>query len=248
MKTLTNKVALVTGASSGIGRATALALGKAGASVVIGNRREAEGEETARLIRDAGGEVVFIKTDVTRQSDVDAIIKRAVDEFGGLDIAFNNAGVEGNLGPIVEETDENFDFVFGVNVKGLWRCVRAEAQVMAASGGGVIINNSSVAGRGGYAGLSTYVASKHAVEGLSKSVAVEMAEAGVRVNCVAPGPIQTDMADRITGGEPEPFYEMIPMRRFGAPEDVAAMVLFLASDAAGYITGESYAVDGGMSA
>ncbi len=248
MKSLENKVALVTGASSGIGRESAIALARAGASVVIGNRRVAEGEETAAHIRDCGGKAVFIKTDVTKQSNVDAIVQKALDEFGGLDIAFNNAGVEGNLGPLVEETEDNFNFVFDINVKGLWRCMRAEAQAMAASGGGVILNNSSVAGRGGYAGLSTYVASKHAVEGLSKSVAVEMAEVGVRVNCIAPGPIQTDMIDRITAGEPEPFYDMIPMKRFGTSEDIAALVVFLASDAAGYITGESYAVDGGMSA
>ena len=248
MKTLENKVALVTGASSGIGRESAIALADAGASVVIGNRRVAEGEDTAAHIRERGGRAVFIKTDVTSQSDVDAIVQKAIDEFGRLDIAFNNAGVEGALGPIVEETEENFDFVFDINVKGLWRCLRAEAQVMAAAGGGVILNNSSVAGRGGYAGFSTYVASKHAVEGLSKSIAVEMADAGVRVNCIAPGPIQTDMIDRVTGGDPEMLYDMVPMRRFGTAEDVAALVVFLASDAAGYITGESYAVDGGASA
>lgn len=248
MKALENKVALVTGASSGIGRESAITLAAAGAAVVIGNRRAVEGERTASLIREAGGRAVFVQADVTRQGDVDALVGTALSEFGRLDIAFNNAGVEGTLGPIVEETEENFDFVFDINVKGLWRCVRAEACAMAEAGGGVIINNSSVAGRGGYAGLSTYAASKHAVEGLSKSVAVEMAESGVRVNCVAPGPIQTDMIDRLVGDDPEPIQAMIPMKRFGTSQDVADLVVFLASDSAGYITGVSYAVDGGTSA
>ncbi len=248
MSTLDGKVAVVTGASSGIGRETAVALAKAGAKVVLGNRRAAEGEETVRMIEEAGGTAVFVKTDVTNQSDVDALIQKAVGEFGGLDIAFNNAGVEGTLGPMVEETEENFDFVFGINVKGLWRSMQAEAKAMAESGGGVIINNSSIAGRAGYAGLSTYVASKHAVEGLSKSVAVEMAEAGVRVNCVAPGPIQTDMIDRIAGDQADEFRQMVPMKRFGTSEEIAGLVVFLASDSSSYITGESYAVDGGMTA
>lgn len=246
MSVLKNKVALVTGASSGIGRDAALALAKAGAVVVLGNRRESEGEETARLIRESGGEAVFLRTDVTRQADVDALVGRAVDRFGRLDIAVNNAGVEGAMAPIAEETDENFDFVFGINVKGLWRSMRAEIRSMLATGGGSVINMSSVVGRKGFPGFSTYVASKHAVEGLTKAVALEVAERGIRVNSVAPGPIATAMVDRITGGDHASFAEMVPMKRVGRTEEISGLVVFLASDAAGYTTGQSYAVDGGM--
>lgn len=248
MRALENKVAVVTGASGGIGRVSALALAEAGAAVVIGNRRTDEGEATAALIRERGGRATFVKTDVSVAGEVDALVARAVEEFGGLDIAFNNAGVEGALGPMLEQTDENFDFVFGVNVKGVLRSMRAQAAAMRARGGGVILNNSSVAGRKGFPGMSVYAASKHAVEGLTKTAALELAAENIRVNAVSPGPIRTDMMNRVTGGDESGFEAMVPMGRVGESEEIASLVVFLAGDGASYITGQSYAVDGGVAA
>jgi len=248
MSTLEGKVALVTGASSGIGRESALALARAGAAVVIGNRREDAGAETARLITEAGGRAVFQRTDVASQADIDALVQRAQDEFGALDVAFNNAGVEGAPGPLLEDTEENYDHIFNINVKGVWRSMRAEARVMAERGGGVIINNSSGAARKGFPGLVTYSASKGAVDTITRAAAVELGPVNVRVNAVAPGPIETDMMHRVTGGDTSVFDSLIPLGRVGVTEEIAGLVVFLASDAAAYITGQSYAVDGGITA
>ena len=247
MYTLENKVALVTGASSGIGRETAIALAEAGASVVIGNRRVAEGQETADRINAAGGKAVFLQTDVSKEGQNEALVDLAVREFGGLDIAFNNAGVEGEFGRrIVDQTDANYDTVFDINVKGTFLAMRAQAQAMLARGGGSIINNTSGAGVRGFRGASVYSASKHAVEGLSKSAALDLAESGVRVNTVAPGPVETDMMHRATGGDFTLFESIVPMKRVGTPREVASVVVFLASDSASYITGQTYGVDGGF--
>ena len=244
---LENKVAVITGGSSGIGKATALAFARAGAKVVLGARRTDAGEGVARLIRDEGGEAVFVKTDVTDPAQVEALVQTAVDTYGGLDIAFNNAGTEGDkLAPVVEDTAENFKRILEVNVLGVWHAMRAQIPHLVKRGGGVIINNSSVAGRRGFGGFSAYAASKFAVEGLSRSAAQELAEAKVRVNTVAPGPIDTALLDRATGGDQAAFVNFVPMGRVGHVDEVAATVTFLASDAAGYITSQSLAVDGGM--
>lgn len=244
---LENKVALITGASSGIGEATAIALAKAGASVVLGARREDKLATLAKRITDAGGKAVFRKTDVTDGAQVKALVDLAVSEFGGLDIAFNNAGIEGSgLHPITEDTEANFDQIHDINVKGVWHSMRAEIPALIARGGGSIINTTSVAGRKGFGGFSAYVASKFAVEGLSRSAAAELAESSVRVNTVAPGPIVTEMLDRITGGDHAMFAEYTPMKRAGEVDEIAQTVVFLASDASSYITGQSLAIDGGM--
>jgi NAD(P)-dependent dehydrogenase (short-subunit alcohol dehydrogenase family) len=244
---LENKVAVITGGSSGIGKATALAFAKAGAQVVLGARRTDEGEGVARLIRDEGGEAVFVKTDVTDAAQVQALVQTAVNTYGGLDIAFNNAGTEGDrLAPVVEDTPENFKRILEVNVLGVWHAMRAQIPHLVKRGGGAIINNSSVAGRRGFGGFSAYAASKFAVEGLSRSAAQELAEVKIRVNTVAPGPIDTALLDRATGGDHSAFVNFVPMGRPGHADEVAATVTFLASDAAGYITSQSLAVDGGM--
>ena len=246
MNQLDGKVALITGGSSGIGKATALAFAREGAKVAIGARRESEGEAVAKEIRDAGGEAIFVKTDVTDPAQVEALVQAAVDTYGRLDIAFNNAGTEGDrLAPIIEDTEENIRRIFDVNVLGVWHSMRAQIPHLVERGG-TIINNSSVAGRRGFSAFSAYVASKYAVEGLSRSIAQELAASKVRVNTVAPGPIETALLDRATGGDPSGFVSMVPMGRTGKPEEVSAAVVFLASDASSYVTGQSISVDGGM--
>jgi NAD(P)-dependent dehydrogenase (short-subunit alcohol dehydrogenase family) len=244
---LQDKVAVITGGSSGIGKSTALAFAREGAKVVLGARRTDEGEGVARLIRDEGGEAIFVKTDVTDPAQVEALVQTAVDTYGGLDIAFNNAGTEGDqLAPVVEDTAENFKRILDVNVLGVWHAMRAQIPHLIKRGGGSIINNSSVAGRRGFGGFSAYAASKFAVEGLSRSAAQELAAAKVRVNTVAPGPIKTALLDRATGGDHDAFVNFVPMGRAGSADEVAATVTFLASDAASYITSQSLAIDGGM--
>jgi NAD(P)-dependent dehydrogenase (short-subunit alcohol dehydrogenase family) len=244
-----NKVVLITGATSGIGKVSALAFGKAGAKVVVSGRREAEGQAVVAEIKAAGGEATFVKADVAVEADVAALVAKTVATYGRIDIAFNNAGVE-LTGPIVDATEADYRRVFDINVWGVLTSMKHEIPVMLKQGGGVIINTSSVAGHIGMAGASVYVASKHAVEGLTKAAAIEYAKQGIRVNAVAPAAIETDMVTRFTGGGSEEalnyMHSLHPVGRMGRAEEIANPVLFLASDAASFITGISLNVDGGF--
>jgi NAD(P)-dependent dehydrogenase (short-subunit alcohol dehydrogenase family) len=244
-----NKVVLITGATSGIGKASALAFGKAGAKVVVSGRREAEGQAVVTEIKAAGGEASFVKADVAVEADVAVLVAKTVATYGRIDIAFNNAGVE-LTGPIVDATEADYRRVFDINVWGVLTSMKHEIPVMLKQGAGVIINTSSVAGQVGMAGASIYVASKHAVEGLTKAAALEYAKQGIRVNAVAPAAIETDMMNRFTGGGNEEALNYMrslhPVGRLGRSEEIANAVLFLASDAASFITGTSLNVDGGF--
>ena len=249
MRSFSNKVVLITGAGTGIGKATALAFARAGATLVLGNRNEQAGEATAAEARALGARAEFRRTDVTRAGDVEALVALCRERFGGLHAAFNNAGIEGEFGkPFLDTTEEGFDQVFGVNVKGVWRAMKAQIPVMLASGGGAIVNNSSIAGLVGFPGAAVYVATKHAVEGFSKSVALELATSNIRVNTVCPGPIDTQMVGRLTGNNPGALGQMMPMKRVGTPDEIAAAVVWLCSSDASYITGQSLAADGGFTA
>jgi len=243
------KVALVTGGTSGIGRETALLFAKRGAKVVVAGRREAEGKATVDLIRSAGGEGLFVKTDVAQAADVKALIENTVEAFGGLDCAFNNAGIEGKWVPIVEQSETDWDQTIDINLKGTWLCLKFELQQMLKQGRtGAIVNNSSVAGFIGSYGTATYAASKHGVLGLTKAAALEVAKTGIRVNAVCPAVIETPMADRLFG-EPEVRKTMLgfhPVGHFGEPRDVAEAVLWMCSSAAGFMTGQSLVLDGGL--
>ena len=244
------KVVLITGASGGIGRATALAFGREGAIVVATARREAEGEETARLIRAAEGKAVFIRADATDEADIKALVAKVVAQFGRIDVAFNNAGVEGHVAPFHTQQAADYDAIFAINVRGLFLCMKHEIEAMLGQGGGVIVNNSSIAGLIGFPGATLYCASKHAVNGLTKGAALEYAREGIRVNAVAPAAIQTDMIDRFAGSEEgkKAFAGMHPVGRLGRAEEVAAAVLFLARDTSSFVTGVVLPVDGGYTA
>ena len=245
------KVAIVTGGSSGIGQATAIAFGKAGAKVVVAARRDSEGEETVNLIKQAGSEALFVKTDVAQVSEVEALVSKTVETYGRLDFAFNNAGIEGGNAPLHEQSLEQFDQLMAINVRGLFLCMKYEIVQMLRQGGGVIVNNSSIAGLIALPGIGPYDASKHAVMGLTKSAALDYAKFGIRINAVNPGFINTDMITRIVErmGDVETASQqlatMVPMGRMGKPEEIASTVLFLCSEAASYITGQSLVVDGG---
>ena len=250
---LKNKVAVVTGGTSGIGEAAALALAREGAKVVVAGRRESEGQAVVDAIKKTGGEALFIKTDVSSEADIQVLIGKTVAMFGRLDIAFNNAGIEGQMGLTTDkQTEGNFDSVFNINVKGVVLSMKHEALAMLRNGGGSIINTSSIAGQIGLAGAGLYVASKHAVNGLSKSAALEFARKGIRVNTVSPGTIQTDMINRMVGeGQSDArkwWEDKHPVGRFGTVDEVAAAVVWLASPASSFVTGTDIAVDGGYMA
>jgi NAD(P)-dependent dehydrogenase (short-subunit alcohol dehydrogenase family) len=241
-------VVLVTGALAGIGRATALAFAKQGARVVVSGRREDAGRELVAQLRGQGAEAEFIRADVRHEEDVRNLIDGTVKRFGRLDVAVNNAGTEGQSGPAVEQTAESYAAVFDTNVLGVVLSMKHELRVMGSQRSGSIINMSSIAGKVGFAGASIYVASKHAVEGLTKSVALEAAAVGVRVNAIAPGPIETGMLDRFTGSDERKagFVSEVPLKRAGNVAEVADAIVFLASDKASFITGASVPVDGGL--
>lgn len=244
-----DKVVLVTGGTSGIGRETVLQFAKAGAKVVLAGRRTDAGEAVVGEVKAAGGEAKFVQTDVTQESQVKHLVDETVRHFGRLDIAFNNAGIE-QTAPVTDFTEDDYRKVFDINVLGVFLSQKYEIPAMLQSGGGVIINTSSIAGHIGMAGASIYIASKHAVEGITKTTALELAQQGIRVNSVAPGAIATDMIDRFAGKEGSDGREQLaaqhPMGRLGQPEEIAAAVLYLASDAASYTTGVSLPVDGGF--
>lgn len=243
-------VVLVTGGLSGIGRAAAVAFAKQGAIVVVAGRREEAGVQLAQELRTFGSDAEFIKADVRRDDDVRAMIDETVARFGRLDVAVNNAGTEGTPGPVTEQTPESYAFVFDTNVLGVLLCMKHELRVMQAQGFGNIVNVSSTMGSRGAANASLYVASKHAVEGLTKSGALEASAFGVRVNAIAPGPIETAMLDRFTGSSERKAGMLagIPLRRAGKPEELADAILFVASDKASFITGQIIGVNGGRTA
>ena len=244
-------VVLVTGALTGIGRATALAFAREGARVIVSGRREKEGQALAAEIRRLDAEAGFLRADVRLEGDVRSLVEQTVERFGSLDIAVNNAGTEGVLGPITEQTADNYTATFETNVLGTLLSLKHELRVMLKQGRGSIVNLSSVAGHVGMAGGATYVASKHAVEGLTKAAALEVAGAGVRVNAVAPGPVATAMLDRFVGGKEDVkagFLATIPAKRAATVEEIAQTIVFIASDKARYLTGQVITVDGGYTA
>ena len=242
---------LITGALTGIGRATALAFATEGYNVAISGRRTEAGQQLAKELRDKGVEAEFFQADVTDETQVASMIAGTLKRFGRLDVAVNNAGTEGDLGPVTDQTVTNYRTTFDTNVLGVLLSLKHELSAMQTQGSGSIINLSSIAGQVGMAGASVYVASKHAVEGLTKSAALEVAASGIRVNAVAPGPVDTAMLERFTGGNADAkagMIAMMPAKRGAQPEEIAQTILFLASDKARYLTGQSIAVDGGYTA
>jgi len=244
-----SKVVLITGGNSGIGRATALVFAQEGAKIVLAARRELEGQETVKIINDSGGDACFVQTDVSNAAQVEALVAACVSQFGGLDYAVNNAGIEGT--PFVQAADyeeEVWDQVIDINLKGVWLCMKYQIPELLKRGQGAIVNMSSVAGlKGGRVGVA-YYASKHGVIGLTKAAAMEYANQGVRINAVCPAVIETAMVDRLLADDEElsaRFTAAHPMGRIGQPEEVAAAVLWLCSDGASFVTGHAHPVDGG---
>ncbi|GAB6389689.1 SDR family oxidoreductase [Stutzerimonas marianensis] len=242
------KVALVTGAAAGIGRATALAFAAQGLKVVVADLDETGGKACVEAILEAGGDARFVRCDVTRDEQVRALVQQTIEAYGRLDYAFNNAGIEIEQGKLAEGSEAEFDAIMGVNVKGVWLCMKHQLPVMLAQGGGAIVNTASVAGLGAAPKMSIYSASKHAVIGLTKSAAIEYAKKGIRVNAVCPAVIDTDMFRRAYEADPrkaEFAAAMHPVGRIGKVEEIAAAVLYLCSDGAGFTTGHALTVDGG---
>jgi NAD(P)-dependent dehydrogenase (short-subunit alcohol dehydrogenase family) len=247
-KILEGKVALVTGGSSGIGRAAAIAFSREGAKVVVADVQADGGNETVDMIKKSGGSAIFVKTDVSKAKEVEALVKKAVESYGRIDCAFNNAGIEGVQGPTADCTEENWDRTLGINLKGVWLCMKFEIPQMLKQGKGAIVNTASIAGRVGFVNLPAYCASKGGVIQLTKTVALEYAKAGLRINAVCPGVIKTPMIDRFTHGSKEAeaqFAAGEPVGRLGTPEEIAEAVVWLCSDRASFVTGHPMVVDGG---
>ena len=244
---MSTPVVLITGALAGIGRATALAFAREGARIVVSGRRDETGEALATELRALRAEAEYVGADVRREEDVRRLVDQTVARFGRLDVAVNNAGTEGKPGPVIEQSPESYAAVFDSNVLGTLLSMKHELRVMLPQGHGSIINLSSVAGQKGVPAASVYVASKHAVEGLTKSAALEAAASGVRVNAVAPGPIETEMLDRFTGSADRKaaLIAGVPLKRVGTPDEVAQCIVFLGSDKASFVTGEILRADGG---
>jgi NAD(P)-dependent dehydrogenase (short-subunit alcohol dehydrogenase family) len=247
---MSSPVVLITGALSGIGRAAAVAFAKKGAKVVVAGRRDEAGKALVKELRSFGSEAEFINADVRKEDDVRALVDKTVARFGRVDAAVNAAGTEGKPGPIIDQSGESYAATFDTNVLGTLLSLKHELRVMQAQGSGSIINISSTYGHEGGAGASVYVGSKHAVEGMTKSAALEAASSGVRVNAIGPGPIETGMLGRFTGTAERKaaLLKTVPLGRFGDPADIARAAIFLASEEASFITGQILAVDGGKTA
>jgi len=253
MGILSGKSALITGASAGIGRATALKMAQEGARVVVSDIAAEAGEETAAMIRAEGGEALFVRADVAQPADVEALVARAVEAYGRIDCACNNAGIEGRIAPLADQPIDNFDRIMAVNARGTFLCMRAEIAAMLKTGGGAIVNIASVAGLIGFPGLSPYVASKHAINGMTKNAALEYGKAGIRVNAICPGGVDTRMldslAEQVTGGTQTTAQMMDPLHpigRIGKPGEIAEAIVWLCSDRASFVTGATMPVDGGF--
>jgi NAD(P)-dependent dehydrogenase (short-subunit alcohol dehydrogenase family) len=248
---LGGKTAVVIGATAGIGRATAAAFAAAGAHLVIAGLGAAEGEAiAAELCSRHGTQALFIEADVRREHEVKSVIARAVERFGRIDAAVNNAGVEGRFGPVQDGSADDFDQIIGVNLRGIWHGLKAQIPRMLAQGGGAIVNTASSAGVTGIANVALYTASKHAVVGLTRAVALELAPANIRVNAIAPGPVDTGLLRRMVAGHIglDAIAASVPMGRIARPEEIAAAIVWLCSDAASYVTGHTLVADGGLTA
>jgi NAD(P)-dependent dehydrogenase (short-subunit alcohol dehydrogenase family) len=243
-------VVLITGALTGIGRATAISFARSGNRVIVSGRRKDAGQAFESELRSLGAEAEFVQADVRHEEDIRRLLDRTVARFGRLDVAVNNAGTEGKPGPVTEQTVEDYTGAFETNVLGTLLAMKYELRVMQAQGNGSIVNISSTMGERGAANMSLYAGSKHAVEGITKSAALEAAAFGVRVNAVAPGPTETGMLDRLTGSPDRKaaFYAAVPLKRGGTPEEIADAIVFVASDKAAFITGQIIRVNGGKTA
>jgi NAD(P)-dependent dehydrogenase (short-subunit alcohol dehydrogenase family) len=248
MNGINGGTAIVTGAGSGIGRETALRFAEEGASVVVVDVDEDGGSGTVKAIRDADGEATFVRADVTDQDDVDRAVETALEEYGGLDFAHNNAGIEGDTDPLADHDEDDWDRVVDINLKGVWRCMRSEIPEMVADGGGAVVNTASISGLTGSGG-APYVASKHGVIGLTRKATLDYADEDVRINAVCPGVIDTPMVERAGEEEPEMIEQITagtPAGRLGTPEEVANAVVWLCSDDASFVMGHPMTVDGGL--
>jgi NAD(P)-dependent dehydrogenase (short-subunit alcohol dehydrogenase family) len=244
------KVAIITGGSTGIGRASAIALAKEGVKVAVAARRIKKGEETVHLVKEAGSDGIFLRTDVTNEDDVRSLVEKTVKVYGRLDYAFNNAGIEEAMTPLVEQTSNIFDQIMSINVKGIWLSMKYEIPEMIRNGGGgAIVNMSSAAGVMGFPQMPVYIASKHAVLGLTKSAALEYASSGIRINAIAPGGVETDMAKRLADDNHQ-FLDTLtsihPIGRIAQSEEIANAVVWLLSDKASFVLGHTLLVDGGV--